>query len=89
VIMISSRSMEMPKRRVNEPGINFLQQEVNSYKKEQGAYRQEIEQLRNDRMMLLEILTDMIEDNSYWAEGAETQTMRWRVKNLVNNLKSS
>jgi len=78
----------MAKRRVNEPGINFLQQEVNNYKKEQGAYRQEIEQLRNERMMLLEILSDMIEDNSYWTESTETQTMRWRVKNLVNNIKN-
>jgi len=84
----SSRNTEMAKRRVNEPGINFLQQEVNNYKKEQGAYRQEIEQLRNERMMLLEILSDMIEDNSYWTESTETQTMRWRVKNLVNNIKN-
>ena len=78
----------MAKRRVNEPGINFLQQEVKTYQKEQGAYRQEIEQLRNDRMMLLEILSDMVEDNSYWIESTETQTMRWRVKNLVNNIKN-
>jgi predicted RNase H-like nuclease (RuvC/YqgF family) len=81
--------MEMAKRRVNEPGINFLQNEVNSYKREQGQFRQEIEQLRNDRVMLLEILTDMTNEDSYWNTDAETQTMRWRVKNLVNNLKSS
>ena len=79
----------MAKRRVNEPGINFLQNEVNSYKREQGQFRREIEQLRNDRMMLLEILTDMVEDNNYWTDTAETQTMRWRVKNLVNNIKNS
>lgn len=79
----------MAKRRVNEPGINFLQNEVNSYKREQGQFRQEIEQLRNDRMMLLEILTDMTNEDSYWNTDTETQTMRWRVKNLVNNLKSS
>jgi predicted RNase H-like nuclease (RuvC/YqgF family) len=79
----------MAKRRVNEPGINFLQNEVNSYKREQGQFRQEIEQLRNDRVMLLEILTDMTNEDSYWNTDAETQTMRWRVKNLVNNLKSS
>lgn len=79
----------MAKRRVNEPGINFLQNEVNSYKREQGQFRQEIEQLRNDRIMLLEILTDMTNEDSYWNTDTETQTMRWRVKNLVNNLKSS
>jgi len=79
---------KLAKRRVNEPGINFLQSEVESYKQDAIGYRRETEQLRNDRTMLLEILSEVIDDNSYWVDSTETQTMRWRVKNLVNNIKN-
>jgi hypothetical protein len=39
--------------------------------------------------MLLEVLSDLSEDESYWnMEDTSVQTMLWRLKNLLNNLKN-
>jgi len=79
----------MAKRRVNEPGLNYLKGEVQHYQKEVGSYRQEIEKLRNDRMMLLSALEDLTSDENYWSEEAIKSGIVWRLKNVLNNLKSS
>lgn len=76
----------MPKRRVNEPGINYLQQEVQGYRQEVGDLRRELEIVRNDRIMLLDILEDLTSDASYWAEGSES--LLFRLKNILNNIKN-
>lgn len=79
----------MPKLKINERTVEGLQLEIDHHKKEKSEILRENDSLRADNSMLLEILEDMTTDDSYWKEDPQTQSMRWRVKNLVNNLKSS
>lgn len=80
--------MVMPKRRINEPGLNYLQQEVTHSQRTAADLRQEIETLRSDRSMLINILEEISSDDSIWVDTVETKTMRFRLNNLVNNIKS-
>lgn len=78
----------MAKRRVNEPGLNYLKQEVQSYQRTAGDLRRENEQLRSDRTMLLDVLGEISDDDSIWVDTVEVRTMRFRLKNLLNNIKN-
>ena len=78
----------VPKRRVNEKGLNYLQQEVQQYQRTAGDLRKEVEMLRSDRTMLLDVLSEITEDNSIWVDSVEVNTMRFRLKNLLNNIKN-
>lgn len=77
----------MAKLKINERTVEGLLAEISHYKQEKAEVLRENDSLRADNSMLLEILTDMTNDDSYWKEDPQTQSMRWRVKNLVNNLK--
>lgn len=78
----------MAKRRANEPGINYLKQEVQSYQRTAGDLRREVEQLRSDRGMLLDVLSEITVDDSLWVDNVEVKTMRFRLNNLLNNIKN-
>lgn len=73
--------------KVNERTVEALQAEIDHHKKEKFEVLRENDSLRADNSMLLEILTDMNSDDSYWSDDPQTMSMRWRLKNLVNNLK--
>jgi FtsZ-binding cell division protein ZapB len=77
----------MAKLKINERTVEGLQLEIDHHKREKQEVLRENDSLRANNSMLLEILTDMTNDDSYWKDDPQTQTMRWRVKNLVNNLK--
>lgn len=77
----------MAKLKINERTVEALQAEIDNQKRQKQEVLRENDSLRADNSMLLEILTDMVDDNTYWNDDPSTQTMRWRVKNLVNNLK--
>lgn len=77
----------MAKVKINEKAVEYLQSQIDQCKKEKQWALNESDSLRADNSMLLEILTDMTEDDSYWKDDPQTQTMRWRVKNLIKNLK--
>ena len=79
----------MAKLKINERTVEGLLSEVDHYKKEKSEVLRENDSLRADNSMLIEILTDMTNDDSYWNDDPQTASMRWRVKNLVNNLKNS
>lgn len=76
----------MAKLKINERTVENLQLEIDHHRKEKAHVLRENDSLRADNSMMLEILTDMTGDDSYWNTDPQTQTMRWRVKNLVNNL---
>ena len=78
----------MAKLKINERTVDGLLSEVDHYKKERAEVLRENDSLRADNSMLTEILTDMTNDDSYWNDDPQTMTMRWRVKNLVNNIKN-
>lgn len=77
----------MAKFKINERTVEGLQLEIDHHKREKAEVLRENDSLRANNSMLLEILTEMTNDDSYWKDDPQTQTMRWRVKNLVNNLK--
>tara|TARA_B110000259_G_C13944094_1_gene373979 strand:+ start:619 stop:858 length:240 start_codon:yes stop_codon:yes gene_type:complete len=79
----------MAKLKVNERTVEALQLEIDYHKKEKAYVLRENDSLRADRMMLLEMLSDLTENESYWSEDVATKTTVWRLKNLLNNLKSS
>lgn len=78
----------MAKLKINEKTVDGLFAEVDHYKKEKAEVLRENDSLRADNSMLTEILTDMTNDDSYWNDDPQTMSMRWRVKNLVNNIKN-
>jgi hypothetical protein len=79
----------MLKPKTNERAIDALQLELNHHKREKAEYREDNDALRNKNMMLMNILEDLINDESYWSSDVSTKTMLFRLKNIVNSLKSS
>ena len=77
----------MAKLKINERTVEGLLAQIDQLRKEKASVLRENDSLRADNSMMIEILTDMTNDDSYWKDDPQTQTMRWRVKNLVNNLK--
>ena len=79
----------MAKLKINERTVESLQLEIDHHKRERDEYRRDNDSLRNDRTMLLDILEDLMADNSYWVDDVNTKTMLWRLKNILNNIKNS
>ena len=79
----------MAKLKINERTVEGLLAQVDQLRKEKASVLRENDSLRADNSMMIEILTDMTNDDSYWKDDPQTQTMRWRVKNMVNNLKNT
>ena len=76
-------------QKINEKTVEGLFAEIDHHKKEKAQVLKDNDSLRADNSMMLEILTDMTSDDSYWKDDPQTMSMRWRVKNLVNNLKNN
>ena len=79
----------MAKLKVNERTVEGLQLEIDYHKQDKIDLRRENDSLRNDRTMLLDILEDLILDESYWSDDVNTKTMLFRLKNILNNLKNN
>lgn len=79
----------MAKLKINEKTVEALQLEIDYHKQDKIDIRRENDSLRNDRTMLLDILEDLTSDESYWSDDVNTKTMLFRLKNILNSLKSS
>ena len=80
----------MAKLKVNERTVDALQAEIEYHKRDKSEVLRENDSLKADKVMLLEILSDLTSDESYWnMEDTSVKTMLWRLKNLLNNLKNS
>ena len=80
----------MAKLKINERTVEGLQAEIEYHKRDKMETLRENDSLRSTNQMLLEVLKDLTEDESYWnMEDMSVQTMLWRLKNLLNNLKNS
>jgi len=77
----------MAKLKVNERTVEGLLAEIDHHKKAKAEALRDNDSLRADNSMLSEILIDMTGDDSYWKDDPATNSMRWRVKNLLNNIK--
>lgn len=79
----------MAKLKINERTVEGLQLEIDHCRREKLQVLYENDSLRADNQMLLEILNDLTNDESYWSDTIETKTMIFRLKNILNNLKNS
>tara|TARA_B110000503_G_scaffold122270_1_gene186687 strand:- start:1028 stop:1267 length:240 start_codon:yes stop_codon:yes gene_type:complete len=79
----------MSKLKINERTVEALQLEIDHHKREKVAYRRDNDSLRTNNVMLIDILTDLTNDESYWKDDPTTKTMLWRLKNILNNIKNS
>ena len=79
----------MAKLKINERTVEGLQLEIDHHKKQTAAYRRDNDSMRETNLMLLEMLTDLTDNEEYWSKEVATKTMVWRLKNLLNNLKNS
>lgn len=78
----------MIKQRTNERSIDALYLEIDQHKREKAELRRDIDSLRNNNSMLMNIFEDLVNDESYWSPDVSTKTMLWRLKNILNNLKN-
>lgn len=78
----------MAKFKVNERTVDGLLLEIDHHKKEKAEVLRENDSLRTDNQMLLEILNDLTNEQSYWSDTVETKTMIFRLKNILNSLQN-
>lgn len=79
----------MAKFKVNERTVDALFLEIDHHKKEKAEILRENDSLRANNNMLIEVLTAMTEDPSYWSDTVETKTMLFRIKNILNQMKNN
>jgi FtsZ-binding cell division protein ZapB len=79
----------MAKLKVNERTVDALYLEIDHYKREKNEILRENDSLRADNVMLVDVLTALTDDTSYWADTVETRTMLFRLKNILNQMKNS
>ena len=79
----------MAKQKINERTVEALYAEIDYHKKEKAQALRENDSLRADNSMLLELLSDITSNEDYWSDDVTTKTVLWRLKNMLNNLKSS
>lgn len=75
-------------QKINERSVELLLAQLAEAKKDRNWALDDGDRQRADKVLLLEALQELTEDDRYWKEDTETQTMRWRIKNLVNTLKN-
>ena len=78
----------MAKQKINERTVEALYAEIDYHKKEKAHALRENDSLRADNSMLLELLEDITSNEDYWSDDVTTKTVLWRLKNMLNNLKS-
>ena len=68
--MISTKSMAM-KVHKGAANIDVLRLEIKELNRDINSCYREMDTLRNQNMMLLEVLTDLTGDESYWSDQAK------------------
>ena len=79
----------MAKFKVNVRTVDGLFLEIDHHKKEKAEILRENDSLRANNSMLIDVLTALTEDASYWSDSIETKTMIFRLKNILNQMKNS
>lgn len=77
----------MAKFKINERTVEALQLEIDHHKREKSEILRENDSLRSNNVMLMDILTSLIEEKSYWSDTVETKTMIFRLQNILNQIK--
>lgn len=69
--------------------VDALRAELRYEKNEKSELRRENEVLRQQNMMLLETLSAITEEESYWSEDARKTGIVFRLKNVLTQIKDN
>jgi len=71
------------------PNVDVLRLEVQELNREINALYKEHDIVRNQNMMLLEVLSDLTSNESYWSEDAKRSGMVFKLTNVLTQIKSN
>lgn len=86
--MISTKSMAM-KVHKGAAGVDVLRLEIKELNKDINSCYREMDTLRNQNMMLLEVLSDLTGDESYWSDSAKNSGLIFKLTNVLTQIKSN
>jgi FtsZ-binding cell division protein ZapB len=71
------------------PNVDVLRLEVQDLNREINTLYKEHDIVRNQNMMLLEVLSDLTSNESYWSEDAKRSGMVFKLTNVLTQIKSN
>lgn len=74
---------------IRKPNIDALWAEIEALKSEKTDLFQEIDTLRNQNMMLLESLSAITDDDTFWSEEALKSGIVFKLKNVLTQIRSN
>jgi len=74
---------------IRNPNIDALFAEIEQHKSEKTSLYNELDVLRNQNMMLLESLSAITEDDTFWSEGALKSGIVFKLKNVLTQIKNN
>ena len=77
----------MAKRDNSAKVIQKLQYDIDQEKKQKAIYRKEIDELRQQKMMLSETMVALVDDDTYWSDVAKQSGIINRLKKVLQQTK--
>jgi FtsZ-binding cell division protein ZapB len=77
----------MAKRDNSAKVIQKLQYDIDQEKKQKAKYRQEIDELRQQKMILSETMVALVDDDTYWSDDAKQSGIINRLKKVLQQTK--
>lgn len=69
--------------------IDVLRLEIKELNRDINSCYSEMDTLRNQNMMLLEVLSDLTGDESYWSDQAKASGLVFKLTNVLTQIKSN
>lgn len=77
----------MAKRDNSAKVIQKLQYDIDQEKKQKAIYRKEIDELRQQKMILSETMVALVNDDTYWSDDAKQSGIINRLKKVLQQTK--
>ena len=74
---------------IRKPNIDALLAEIEHHKSEKTEMYNEIDALKSQNMMLLESLSAITEDDTFWSEEALKSGIVFKLKNVLTQIKNN
>jgi hypothetical protein len=74
---------------IRKPNIDALLAEIEHHKYEKTEMYNEIDALKSQNMMLLESLSAITEDDTFWSEEALKSGIVFKLKNVLTQIKNN
>lgn len=82
-------SISQMKVRAGSANIDVLRLEIKDLNREISDLYKEHDIVRNQNMMLLEVLTDLTSDESYWSDEAKKTGIVFKLTNVLTQIKNN